>query len=41
MQFAGLRVYPYNQSCEEETLAILRHYPILAPVVFNVYIDSK
>ena len=41
VQFAGLRVYPYSQFCEEETLAILRHYPILAPVVFNVYTDGK
>ena len=37
VQFAGLRIYPYNQLCEEETLAILRHYPVLSPVVFNVY----
>ena len=41
VQFAGLRVYPYNQFCEEEALAILRHYPVLAPVVFNVYTDGK
>ena len=30
VQFAGLRIYPYNQLCEEETLAILRHYPVLS-----------
>ena len=41
VQFAGLRIYPYNKLCEEETLAILRHYPILSPVVFNVYTDGK
>ena len=37
VQFAGLRIYPYNKFCEEETLAILRHYPVLSPVVFSVY----
>jgi len=41
VQFAGLRIYPYNKLCEEETLAILRHYPVLSPVVFNVYTDGK
>ena len=41
VQFAGLRIYPYNKLCEEETLAILRHYPVLSPVVFNVYTNSK
>ena len=41
VQFAGLRIYPYNQLCEEETLAILRHYPVLSPVVFHVYTDGK
>ena len=41
VQFAGLRVYPYNKFCEEETLAILRHYPLLSPVVFTLYTNSK
>ena len=41
VQFAGLRIYPYNKLCEEETLALLRHYPVLSPVVFSVYTDSK
>ena len=41
VQFAGLRIYPYNKLCEEETLAILRHYPVLSPVVFNVYTGGK
>ena len=41
VQFAGLRIYPYNQLCEEETLAILRHYPVLSPVVFDVYTNGK
>ena len=41
VQFAGLRIYPYNKLCEEETLAVLRHYPLLSPVVFNVYTNGK
>ena len=41
VQFAGLRIYPYNKLCEEETLAILRHYPVLSPVIFNVYTNGK
>ena len=41
VQFAGLRIYPYNKWCEEETLAIMRHYPVLSPVVFNVYTNGK
>ena len=41
VQFAGLRIYPYNQLCEEETLAILRHYPVLSPVVFHLYTGGK
>ena len=41
VQFAGLRIYPCNKLCEEETLDILRHYPFLSPVVFNVYTNGK
>ena len=41
VQFAGLRIYPYNKLCEEETLALLRHCPVLSPVVFNVYTGGK
>ena len=37
----GMRIYPYNKLCEEETLAILRHYPVLSLVVFNVYTDGE
>ena len=40
VQFAGLRVYPYNYLCERETLAILRRYPLLSPVTFYVYNNS-
>ena len=41
VQFTGLRIYLYNKLCEEETLHILRHYPVLSPVVFSVYTDGK
>ena len=41
VQFAGLRIYPYSKLCEEKTLAILRHYPVLSPVVFNVYTNGR
>ena len=41
VQFAGLRIYPYNKLCEEESLALLRHYAVLTPVVFNVYTESN
>ena len=41
VQFAGLRIYPYDKLCEEETLAILRHYPVLSPAVFSVYTNGK
>ena len=41
VQFAGLRIYPYNKLCDEETLALLRRYPVLSPVVFNVYTGGK
>ena len=40
VKFAGLSIYPHN-NCEKETLTILRHYPVLSPVVFHVYADGK
>ena len=41
VQFAGLRIYPYKKLCEEAALDILRHYPVLSPVVFTVYTNGK
>ena len=41
VQFAVLGIYPYNKLCEEKILAMLRHYPVLSPVVFNVYTDGE
>ena len=40
VKFAGLSIYPHN-NCQKETLAMLRHYPVLSPVVFHVYSDGK
>jgi len=40
VKFSGLSIYPHD-NCEKETLAILRHYPVLSPVVFHVYTDGK
>ena len=41
VKFDGLRgIYPHN-NCQKETLAILRHYPVLSPVVFHVYSGGK
>jgi len=41
VQFAGLRIYPYNKLCEEKTLALLKHYQLLSPVVFSVYTGGE
>jgi len=40
VKFAGLSIYPHN-NCQKKTLTILRHYPVLSPVVFHVYTDGK
>ena len=34
--FEGLLVYPHNHYCEQVNVYLLRHYPILSPVVFQV-----
>ena len=34
VKFAGLLIHPYNEFCEQKTLSLLRHYPVLAPVNF-------
>ena len=39
--FAGLLIHPYNEFCEQETLSLLRHYPVLAPVTFYVQTNGK
>ena len=41
VKFVGLLIYPYSEFCEQETLALLRHYPALAPVTFYVHTDGK
>jgi len=40
VKFAGLSIYPHD-NCQKETLALLRHYPVLSPVVFRVYTNGK
>ena len=40
-EFAGLSLYPFNELCEQETVALLRPYPILSPAVFQVYASGK
>jgi hypothetical protein len=39
VQFNRIDVHPYNQTCNDELISLLRGYPILAPVVYcvNVY----
>ena len=34
--FEGLLVYPHNQYCEQVHVNLLRHYPILKAVIFQV-----
>ena len=38
--FEGLYVYPHNQYCEQLFVNLLRHYPLLAPVVFQVNVSG-
>ena len=33
VQYDGLRIYPYDSSCERQALDLFRHYPLLAPAV--------
>ena len=37
VKFTGLFIHPYSKSCEQDILALLRHYPIAIPVYFYVY----
>ena len=41
VQFDGLRVYPYDQVCERQTLSMLRQYPLLAPAVLLISTDGE
>ena len=37
VKFTGLFIHPYSRNCEQDILALLRHYPIAIPVHFYVY----
>ena len=37
VKYTGLFIHPYSKNCEQDILALLRHYPIALPVHFNVY----
>ena len=35
-RYNGLLVRPYDRGCERDIIDLLRHYPLLKPVVFHV-----
>ena len=39
-QFDQLFVYPYDKNCKDEVVSLVRHYPVLKPVVFCVNVDG-
>ena len=39
-QFDQLFVHPYDENCKDEVLSLVRHYPVLKPVVFCVNVDG-
>ena len=41
VKYAGLRVYPYDRTCEYETLSLVGHYPLLSPAIFYVQAVGK
>ena len=41
VQFDGLRLYPYDQVCERQTLSMLRQYPLLAPAVLFISTNGE
>ena len=40
VQFDQLFVHPFDENCQEEVLSLLRHLPVLRPVVFCVNTDG-
>ena len=40
VKFTGLLIRPYNKNCEQDILALLRHYPIGIPAHFHVYTNT-
>ena len=41
VRYNQLFVHPYNEHCKEEILSLLRHYPVLSPVVFCVQLAEE
>jgi hypothetical protein len=39
VQFNRIDVHPYNQTCNDELISLLRGYPILAPAVYCVNVN--
>ena len=37
VKFTGLLVHPYSKKCEQDVLALLRHYPIAIPAHFYLH----
>ena len=40
-KYDGLLVHPHNKVCEGVVINLLRHYPLMKPVVFHVYTDPS
>ena len=40
-KYAGLRVYPYDKTCEYETLSLAGYYPLLSSAIFYVQAVGK
>ena len=40
VQFDKLFVHPFDENCQDEVLSLLRHLPVLRPVVFSVNTDG-
>ena len=40
VQFNQLFVHPFDEACKDEVLSLVRHYPVLKPVVFCVNVDG-
>ena len=40
VKFTGLLVRPYARKCEQDVLALLRHYPVAEAAVFHLYTNT-
>ena len=40
IKFTGLLVHPYTRKCEQDILALLRHYPVATAALFHLYTNS-